>query len=352
MFAAGVHIDFAYRTFQWDSEASIKAHVHCIIIGFSLIDSNKKRIIFDGDTAIQATNINGYLIDGSNLCVESRRETIMDVPAMYLGCDFKDDGNFVMTEEEKDDLLEKEPRAAKFIRPYMMGKDFIQRKPRYCIWLKDVSPSEYASIPAIYERVKKVREFRLDCPSPDTQRYADSPTLPVRLCFYSEGINTECIGVPRISSQSRNYIPIELFSPDVIAGDSIQLVPYASLYHFGVIASSTHMAWMRTLCGRMKSDYRYSAQIVYNNLPWPSPTEAQKEKISRTAQAIIDARNMYPESNLAVLYDEVTMPPELRKAHRANDAAVLEAYGFPKDASEPDIVARLFKMYQELTTNE
>ena len=352
MFAAGVHIDFAYRTFQWDSEASIKAHVHCIIIGFSLFESNKRRLIFDGDKVIYATNINGYLIDGLNLCVESRRETIMDVPAMYLGCDFKDDGNLVMTEVEKDDLLEKEPRAAKFIRPYMMGKDFIQRKPRYCIWLKDISPSEYASIPAIYERVKKVREFRLDCPSPDTRRYADSPTLPVRLCFYSEGINTECIGVPRISSQNRNYIPIELFSPNVIAGDSIQLVPYASLYHFGVIASSTHMAWMRTLCGRMKSDYRYSAQIVYNNLPWPSPTEAQKEKISKTAQAIIEARDVYPESNLAVLYDEVTMPPELRRAHRANDAAVLEAYGFPKDATESEIVARLFKMYQELTAKE
>ena len=350
MFDAGVHIDFAYRTFQWDSEASIKAHVHCIIIGFSLIESNKKRLIFDGDKIIQAKNINGYLIDGSNLCVESRRETIMNnVPAMYLGCDFKDDGNFVMTEEEKDYLLEKEPRASKFIRPYMMGKDFIQRKPRYCIWLKDISPSEYASIPTIYERVKKVREFRLHCPSPDTQRYADSPTLPVRLCFYSEGIYTECIGVPRISSQSRKYIPIELFSPDMIAGDSIQLVPYASLYHFGVIASSTHMAWMRTLCGRMKSDYRYSAQIVYNNLPWPSPTEAQKEKISRTAQDIIDARNLYPDSSLADLYDEVTMPIELRRAHRANDAAVLEAYGFPKDATESDIVARLFKMYQDLT---
>ena len=348
MFEAGVHIDFAYRTFQWDSEAAVKAHVHCIIIGFSLTSSREK-LIFDGDKVIRATNINGYLIDGSNTCVESRREPIMDVPAMYLGCDFKDDGNLVMTEDEKNELLEKEPRAERFIRPYMMGKDFIQRKPRYCIWLKDISPIEYASIPAVYERVKKVREFRLACPSPDTQRYADTPSLPVRLCFYSEGIHTECIGVPRISSQSRSYIPIELFSPDVIAGDSIQLIPYASLYHFGVIASSSHMAWMRTLCGRMKSDYRYSAQIVYNNLPWPSPSEAQKERIAETAQAIIDARSLYPECTLALLYDEVTMPIELRRAHRANDAAVFEAYGFPKDASESEIVARLFKMYQELT---
>ena len=211
------HIDFAYRTFQWDSEASIKAHVHCIIVGFSIAKNDKQPFIIGDMGCSYVSNINGYLVEGhSQLYAESRKAPLMAVPPMYLGCDFKDDGNFVMEEAEKEQFLTQEPGAKRFIRPYMMGRDFITRKPRYCIWLKDVSPSEYNKMPHLYNRIKRVKEFRESCPSPDTNRYANTPTLPVRLCYYSEGIYAQTIAVPRISSQSRKYIPIELLGPDVV----------------------------------------------------------------------------------------------------------------------------------------
>ena len=351
LFKAGVKIDFAHRTFQWDSEASLKAHVHCVIVGFSQVGGNVKKIFSDGRMTL-AKNINPYLVDADNVFIVSRKTPISDVPKMYIGCEMKDDGNYVMTEDEKNTFLQNEPQAEKYIHPYMMGKDFIARKSRYCLWLKDILPSELKKYPKIMERVKNVREFRLSCPSPDTNHYADKPTFPVRLRYYSEDRINPALALPKVSSQNRRYIPMEVIDADVIAGSKLFLIPDISLYHFGVLTSNVHMAWMRTVCGRLKSDYSYASNVVYNTFPWPEPTDQQRQKIEQTAQAILDARALYPDSSLADLYDELTMPPELRKAHRQNDMAVMQAYGFTKGSeaykSEAACVAELMKRYQKL----
>ena len=310
LFESGIQIDFAHRTFQWDSEASLKAHVHCVIVGFSQAGTKNKRIFSDGKMTL-AKNINPYLVDADNVFIVSRKTPISDVPKMFIGCEMKDDGNYVMNEEEKNLFLQKEPQAEKFIHPYIMGKDFIARKSRYCLWLKDTTPADLKSCPHVVDRVKKVREFRLNCPSPDTNHYADKPTYPVRLRYYSEERNNPALALPKVSSQNRRYIPMEVIDADVIAGSKLFLIPDISLYHFGVLTSNVHMAWMRTVCGRLKSDYSYASNVVYNTFPWPIPTEQQKQKIAQTAQAILDARASYPNNSLAELYDEVMMPPEL-----------------------------------------
>ena len=343
---SGVHIDFAHRTFRWDSEASIKAHVHCVIIGFSIVQNNKEKIIFDGNKLIKAKNINGYLLDTDNTFIEKRTKPISDVPEICLGGQPIDDGNYILSEEEKDELLKIEPQANEFIRPYMMGKDFINRKPRYCIWLNNANPSTLRQCSQILARVKAVKEFRLASQRTSTLKAAENPTL--------FGAPFECksdyIAFPKVSSENRRYIPIDYLSCEIIPGDKLFTMQGASKYDFGVLTSNVHMAWMRAVCGRLKSDYSYSNTIVYNNFPWPNPTEEQKAKIEQTAQAILDARALYPDCSLADLYDEVTMPPELRKAHQQNDRAVMQAYGFSvKDMTESTCVAELMKMYQELT---
>ena len=347
-----VHIDFAHRTFRWDSEASTQAHVHCVIIGISVCHSEHQRRIYDRNTVQEVSNINPYLLDAPSIFIERKSDPICDVPPFVRGCQPTDDGNFILTEEEKDDLLIKEPQAGQFIRPFMMGKDFIQRKPRYCIWLVGANPSELKKCPTILQRVANVRDFRLTSTKAATRAKADTPTLFDEI----REPQTDYVALPKVSSEKRKYVPIDYLKQDVIPGDKIYYLQDATLFHFGVIVSSVHMAWMRAVCGRLEMRYSYSNTIVYNNFPWPAagcetalPAPEVMAKIERTAKGILDARALYPDSNLADLYDELTMPPELRKAHRANDAAVLEAYGFPKDATESDIVARLFKMYQELT---
>lgn len=351
LFSSGVSIDFAYRTFQWDSEASLKAHVHCVIVGFSWGNKKVKKLFSDG-RRIFVQNINPYLVNADNVFIVSRKTPISDVPQMFIGCEMKDDGNYVMSEEEKNNFLIQEPAAEKFVHPYMMGKDFIARKPRYCLWLKDANPTELKKCPYVLERIKKVRDFRLNCPSLDTQHYAEKPTYPVRLRYYSEERTSSALALPKVSSQNRRYIPMEVISADVIAGSKLFLIPDITLYRFGVLTSNVHMAWMRTVCGRLKSDYSYASNVVYNTFPWPTPTEQQKQKIEQTAQAILDARALYPDSSLADLYDELTMPPELRKAHHQNDIAVMQAYGFTKGSdaykSEAACVAELMKLYQKL----
>lgn len=345
-----VHIDFAYRTFRWDSEASMQAHVHCVIIGFStdsVLRTGTVRKIFDGQEVATAKNISPYLLDAPTIFIDRKSDPICDVPPFVRGCQPTDDGNFILTEEEKDELLKKEPQAEQFIRPFMMGKDFIQRKPRYCIWLVGANPSEVKKCPTILQRVANVRDFRLKSTKAATRVKADTPTLFDEI----REPKTAYVGFPTVSSGARQYIPVDYLPQEIIPGNKIYFMQDASLYHFGVVVSLVHMAWNRLVCGRLKSDYNYSNTIVYNNFPWPHPNDAQKSKVEQTAQAILDARTLYPDSSLADLYDSLTMPPELRKTHRANDAAVLEAYGFPKDAAESDIVARLFKMYQELTSH-
>ena len=226
----------------------------------------------------------------------------------------------------------------------------ILRTPRYCFWLKGVNPVELKKYPVILERIQKVKEFRINCPSPDTNRYAEYPMLPVRLRYYSEDRNTDALAIPKVSSQSRRYIPMDVIGADAIAGSKLFLVPSVGLFSFGILTSNVHMAWVRTVCGRLKSDYSYASNVVYNTFPWPDPTEVQKAKIEQTAQAILNARALYPDASLADLYDPLTMPPELLKAHQANDKAVMQAYGMPiKDTDEAACVAWLMRLYQEKT---
>ena len=344
----GVHINFAWRTFRWDSEASQKAHVHCVIVGFSKSDNiNDKTIYINAHQIINANNINGYILNAPNVFIEKRMKPLCDVPQITLGGQPIDDGNLTLTENEKNDLLQKEPQAEPFIRPFMMGKDFIDRKPRYCIWLLGANPSLLRSCPIIMDRVSKVRDFRLMSNRSSTLKAAETPTI-FAAPFECKG---SYVAIPKVSSENRKYIPIDYLSPEIIPGDKLFCLQNASLYHFGILTSNVHMAWMRAVCGRLKSDYSYSNTIVYNNFPWPTPTEEQKAKIVKTAQAILDARALYPDSSLADLYDELTMPAELRRAHQENDRAVMQAYGFPVKSTftESQCVAELFKLYQELT---
>ncbi len=345
----GIHIDFAYRTFRWDSEASLKAHVHCVIIGFSFIDNTQSKCLYTDGQRESVSQINPYLINADVMFIENRTTPISTVAKMHRGNQPTDDGNFIMSEVEKDELLTNEPQASSFIRPYMMGKDFIDRKPRYCLWLKGANPSTLRSCKSVMQRVERVRAFREKSTKEATRKKAATPML----FDEDQQPETNFIAVAKISSERRRYIPMEYLSPNIVVGDSIYIVENAKLYDFGILLSNVHMAWMRTVCGRLKSDYRYSNTVVYNNFPWPNPTDAQRAKIEQTAQAILDARALYPDASLADLYDELTMPPELRRAHQQNDRAVMEAYGITKDdpayKSESACVAMLMKRYQELT---
>lgn len=344
----GIHIDFAWRTFIWNSESNEKAHVHCVIIGFGCSDNNHMKNLYELSSPKMVKDINPYLVEGKPVFIEARRKPICDVPVFVRGSQPTDDGNFIFTAEEKNVFLAKEPQAEKFIRPFMMGKDFIDRKPRYCLWLVNALPQDIRKCPEVMKRVTAVREFRLNSKKPATQRKADTPTLFDEV----RDSKTNYIALPKVSSQNRRYIPMDFLSHNIITGDTLFMLSEVSLYHFGVLMSNIHMAWMRAVAGRLKSDYRYSNTVVYNNFPWPTPTDAQKAKIEKTAQGILDARAKYPDSSLADLYDEVLMPPELRKAHQANDRAVMEAYGFwGKLNTESECVAQLMKMYQKLVDN-
>lgn len=351
LFSDGVIINYAYRTFRWDSEASSKAQVHCIIIGFSHMDDKKKYIIDESGKKIIVNHINAYLVNAADVFVESRRNPICNVQHMFLGCDFKDDNNYIFTEEEKNEFLKKEPLAEKYIKKYINAKELINRKPRYCLWLVNANPKDIHNMPLVLERIQKVKEFRENSNSDDTKRYAEFPMRPARLRYYSEPRTTKALGLPRISSQTRRYLPMEMFDENTIGGASILMIPEATLYTFAILSSNVHMAWMRAVCGRMKSDYRYANGIVYNTFPWPKASIEQMKKIEKTAQEILNARALFPDSTLADLYDPLTMPSELRKAHRKNDTEVMKAYGFSiKNTSEADCVANLMEMYQELSS--
>ena len=347
LFEQGVHIDFAYRTFRWDSESNQKAHVHCVIVGFSLCSGQKEKHIIhlENGQAKEARNINAYLVDARNSFIESRNIPICNVPKMVFGNMANDGGNFILSEIEKNDLLINEPNAEKFIRPYLGAEEFINNKKRYCLWLKDADPSELRKLPQVLSRISNIRRIRAESKRSATQKLADYPQLFGEIRQPESGF---FLLVPRVSSENREYVPIGFLDFKTIASDATLIIPNASLYHFGVLTSSVHMAWMRTVCGRLKSDYRYSANIVYNNFPWCTPTEEQKAKIEETAKAILDARAKYPTSSLADLYDVRSRKPELVKAHQNNDRAVMKAYGFPPSLSEMDVVARLMEMYQKL----
>lgn len=347
LFDGGVHIDFAYRTFRWDSEAKIKAHVHCVIIGFSVAANFVPKKVFDGDRYQLAENINGYLLDSENVFVESRNKPLCNVPEIGIGNKPIDGGFYLFEKDEMSDFLKKEPSSKKYFRPWYGSREFINQKPRYCLWLGECTPAELKAMPLCLERVKAVREYRLASPSTGTIKIADKPTR-----FHVENMpKGNYIVIPEVSSQKRKYIPMGYMDSNSLCSNKLRLMPNATIYEFGILESNVHMAWMRVVCGRLKSDYDYSIKIVYNNFPWPTPTDQQKAKIEQTAQAILDARALYPDSSLADLYDELTMPPELRKAHQDNDRAVMDAYGFTKGTaartSESACVAELMKLYQQ-----
>lgn len=346
LFEMGAHIDFAYRTFQWDNEATMKAHVHCIIVGFSVSANDAPKRLFSSDRLQFVRNINAYLIDADDVFVASRSTPLCDVPRMFFGSMPRDGGGFVLSEEEKNDLVKKEPLAEKWIHLYLGADEFINNKKRYCLWLTNAAPNELRSCKEVMSRVERVRSFRAASKAAATRKFAETPTL---FCQIAQP-DTDYIIVPAVSSEKRRYVPIGFMKKETIASNLVQIIPNAGLYHLGVLTSNVHMAWMRAVCGRLKSDYRYSKDIVYNNFPWPTPTDAQKAKIEQTAQAILDARALYPECSLADLYDEVAMPPELRKAHQQNDRAVMQAYGFDvKTTTETSCVAALMKLYQKMT---
>ena len=347
----GIHFNFAYRTFRWDSEADIKAHVHCVIIGFSKVDSPSKFLFLSDSQTLSVKNINGYLSDAPDVFIENRGTPLCDAPAMNFGNMPRDGGGFILSEEERDELLKKEPLAAKWVHPFIGATEFINNKNRYCLWLVEASPTEIRQCPTVLQRVNNVREMRLASAAASTRKMAETPTLFAQIT-QPEGV--DYIIVPRVSSERRRYVPIGFMNKETIASDAVQIIPNATLYHFGVLTSNVHMAWMRVVCGRLKSDYRYSKDIVYNNFPWPSSISPEfnsgvSARIEQTAQAILDARAKYPDCSLADLYDEVTMPPELRRAHQENDRAVMAAYGFSTKMTESECVAELFKMYQSLT---
>ena len=343
LFGRGVVINFAYRTFTWSSEASQKAHVHCVIIGFAL-SSRKEKVIFENGKRHVAENINGYLIDSDNVFIELRGKGKPGMPKLVQGNKPWDGGNLILTTEERQGLVSCHPEAERLIREYIGSYEFINRRKRYCLWLKDVSPKAYRHIPFIMNRLAGCAEVRRKTKTVAVQAQAETPMLFSQI----RQPETDYILVPETSSSARKYIPMGFMSKEVIASNSTLVASEATLGLFGMMTSNVHMYWTKVVCGRLKSDYRYSPS-VYNNFPWPTPTDAQKEKIEKTAQAILDARNLYPDCSLADLYDENAMPVELRKAHQANDRAVMEAYGFDPSMDESQIVAELFKMYQMMT---
>ena len=349
-----IHIDFAHRTFRWDSESNSKAHVHCVIVGFCCTPNNNKRKLYTNERMQLVDNINAYLLASDNIFIENIKKPLCNVPEMVKGSIPVDGGNLIIEAEDYAEFIKKEPNAKPFIKNLVGSEEFINNKDRYCLWLDKIKPVEIRHCPLILERISKVREMRLASSKEATRKFAD---YPMRFMEIRQP-ETDYLLIPRVSSENRKYIPIGYISKDVISTDANMILPNATLYHFGVLTSNVHMAWMRVVCGRLEMRYRYSNTIVYNNFPWCNPTTEQKAKIEKTAQGILDARALYPDCSLADLYDELTMPPELRKAHQENDKAVMEAYGFRiKDEqtgkfrwlTESETVARLMQMYQELT---
>ena len=351
----GIHIDFAHRTFRWDNRGidekgkkkktdDYMAAVHVVIVGFSIAENKADKMLFDNGVEQIVKNINAYLVAADDVFIESRTKAICDIPKMLSGNRPTDGGYLILSPNEANELAKKEPVSSKYIKRFMMGYEFINNVPRYCLWLVGVSPAELNQMPMVKKRVQGCKEEREKSPDKGRQRLAETPAL------FRETMNPKTfIALPKVSSENRRYIPMGYLGSDIIAGDKLFMIPDATLYQFGILTSNVHMAWMRAVTGRLKSDYSYSINIVYNNFPWCTPTAEQKAKIEQTAQAILDARALYPDCSLADLYDETTMPPELRKAHQANDKAVMQAYGFKPDMPESEIVAELMKMYQKLT---
>ena len=325
--------------------------MHCVIVGFAGFDASRKRL-FDYQTPvsepheIETANINPYLIDYADLIIPSRRTPLCDVPEIIFGSMANDGGNLLLTDAEKNELIEKEPEAEKFIRRIYGSEEFINGKIRWCLWLVNATPQELRSMPEVLERVNKVKAYRSESKRETTRKLADVPYLFGEI----RQPESDFVLIPKVSSEKRRYIPTGMMSADNIASDLCLMVPSATLYHFGVLTSAMHMAWMRQVCGRLESRYRYSNNLVYNNFPFPSePNERQAKRIEQAAQSVLDARAKFPTATLADLYDPNTMPQELLNAHRANDEAVDAAYGSRRFKTDLERLAFLFDLYRRYT---
>lgn len=352
LLAQGVKIHFAHRTFSWSNEARGKAAVHCVIVGFRLGDVAGKTIYEYEDIrgephAVAAVNINPYLVDAPDVVLDNRRTPIYPVPEIGIGNKPIDGGHFLFTDDEKAEFLRREPQAEKWFRRWLGADEFINGYQRWCLWLGDCPPGELRKMPEAMKRVEAVRQFRLASKSPPTQKLADTPTR-----FHVENMpDSTYLLIPEVSSERRAYIPIGFIHPDTLSSNLVKIVPHATLYHFGVLTSTMHMAWVRSVCGRLKSDYRYSAGIVYNNFPWPdAPGDKLRQAIETAAQAVLDARAAFPDATLADLYDPLSMPSALLKAHQKLDAAVDKAYGKTGFKSDAERVGFLFELYQKYTS--
>lgn len=357
----GIRIHFAHRTFRWSNEARGNAAVHCVIVGFGIGDVGRK-IIFDyasprGDPSVhEARNINPYLVDAPDLVLKNRSDPISAVPKMSWGNKPTDGGNLILSPDERSTLLAHEPAAGRYVRRYMSGGDFINGESRYCLWLPEATPDELRALPLVREHVERVREFRLASEAASTRAFAAYPALFRQIAQPA----TAYLAVPEVSSEQRHYIPIAFITADVICSNTVQFVPDATPFHFGMLVSAMHMAWVRTVCGRLESRYRYSNTIVYNNFPWPQPLDDKaRSAIEVAAQGVLDARAKFPDATLADLYDPLTMPPALVQAHHALDRAVDAAYAAaekaedrkpPKLGSDAERVAFLFERYQAITS--
>ncbi len=348
----GGKIHFAHRTFQWSSEARGKAAVHCVIIGFALHDAEDKRI-FDYETVqaepqeIKAKRINPYLVDAADLVIANRGKPICPVPAIGIGNKPIDGGHYLFTPEERDEFLKREPAAAPYFRRWLGADEFLNGYERWCLWLGDCPPEALKRMPEAMKRVEAVRKYRLDSKSAPTRKIAETPTR-----FHVENMpDSDFLAIPEVSSERRVYIPLGFLGPETLCSNLIKIVPQATCYHFGVLSSAMHMTWVRNVCGRLESRYRYSVGIVYNNFPWPqAPTDKQKQAIENAAQAVLDERAKFPDASLADLYDPLTMPPALTKAHHKLDAAVDIAYAKRKFTGDSDRVAFLFELYRQITS--
>ena len=342
-----IHINFAHKSFLWNSEANSKAHVYCVIIGFSTIH-NEKCLLFENDQKTEVKNICPYLINSPTVFIESRTKPLCNVSVMKSGGKPVEGGYYIFTDEEKRDFLKKEPLAEKYFYRYLGSDDFINGYTRWCLWLKGISPNELHKMPLVMQRVNAVQNYRLQSKKAATREAANRPTEFMEI----KKPTGSFLIVPEVSGERRRYIPIDYTNNNTICSNKVRYVEKSGLYYFGILTSNVHMSWMRCIAGRLGSSYSYSINVVYNNFPWPNPTSDQKQRIEQTAQGILDARVLYPDSSLAELYDPLTMPPELRKAHDRNNIAVMKAYGFSTKMSEAECVAELMKMYQELSSNK
>ena len=343
-----IHIDFAYTTFVWNNESNDQAKVHCVVVGFSGFknDKNNNKLYTSDNQLKLCKNISPYLTDTPTIFIESRSAPLCQVSPIRFGSMPRDGGGFVLSEEERSELIKNEPISEKFIKPYIGAVEFLNNKKRYCLWLVDANPSDILKCPTILKRVESVRKFRADSKAAGTRKFAETPTL---FCQIAQP-NSDYIIVPKTSSGKRKYIPLGFMDKDTIASDLVFLIPDGTLYEFGVLSSNVHNSWMRTVAGRLKSDYRYSKDIVYNNFPWCEPTLEQRQKIEKTAQHILDVRAKYADCSLADMYGEkMYLFGDLEKAHQENDRAVMTAYGFTTKITESECVAELMRMYREMT---